>query len=321
MIFAALDPGSRSSSLAIAEKPPDGGAPAFGTFRPLFSTTLTMGRRVDLPTPITTTRTYTDKITGETKTRQWTQTWRWESSPAERREKARELFALILAHGVNELVVEHNPRIFAEGTGGSQIATNLRDAAGMVESLATLCDQAGIPVHYLPRPSWASRVAGKSHATDIEVRDAVGRYLDPELPDDHPGQPKNEHEIDALGTWLGWLLPPLKARKLAARRIRKRDPNAPARVRRPRVPGEKRYKPTDPSYQRHLAKMREKDEARHAQRRLQAGLPAERVTEPGKGPPQVCKRCGGPRKGHLRGAPCPPRGDRSSPPESAKKST
>jgi hypothetical protein len=266
-ITAGLDSGSRSSSLAIADLD---GPPQRGTVRPLFCTTLTMGRRVDLPEPIKTTRKYRDKETGEEKTREWTQTWRWESSPAERREKARELFALLTTYGVQRLVVEHNPTVFG---GINQVATNLRDAFGMVESLATLCDAAGILVEYLSVGAWRTRVAGKAHARDADAREGVGRYLDPELPSDHPGSPNTEHEIDALGCLLGFLLPPLRdrpERKARLSRVRK-GRHLPSAQRR-RAPGEKRYpSKEDPSYQRKLAWDRQSQHDKTVARRAAQG--------------------------------------------------
>lgn len=275
MILASLDPGSRSSSLAIlsVETSEDGAflPPARGRVRPSFCATRTVGHREDLPEPITTTRVYTDRETGEKKTRSFTQTWRWVSSPAENRAHARELFGLLVAHGAAELVVEQNPvvHVDASNKGASQIATNLRAAAGIVESLATLCDQAGIAVHYLSLPSWRARVAGKAHATDADAREGVGRFLDP----DGPVQPETEHEVDALGCLLGFLLPSLRDRPERKARLNnvRRSKGLPS-PRRKRKPGEPRYpSKQDPSYQRKLASDRANQKAKVRERRKANG--------------------------------------------------
>jgi hypothetical protein len=274
--IAALDPGARASSLAIldADEAEDGTLlpPARLSVRPIACKTFPLGRRVDLPEPIVETKTRTDKITGEVTTRTFTRTWRWESSPAERRHHAREMFAFLSAHGVQELVIEQNPTVFG---GVNAVATNLRDAAGPVEIIADRCEAAGIKVHepYMPVGTWRTRVAGKAHATQPEAKEGVGRYLDPELPSAHLGSPNTEHEIDALGCLLGFLLPPLRDRpERKARLSRVRRSKMERSPYRKRAPGEKRYpSKEDPSYLRKLALDKANQHRKAVERRAAQG--------------------------------------------------
>jgi len=202
------------------------------------------------------------------------------------------------------------------------LASSYATGSVLVAHVVALCAERGIPVlpyvdakgvthSSIPRQAWAHRILpGTSGGiSQSAAREAVGAYLS----DEDLERLVGDDRLDAAGALLWALLPPVD-RKHTRSRDRRSEPRpvltpaqrlerkrAGMRLARGQVPALSTAGRAEPCCGRCGG-------PRRGHVRGQPCPPLERPAAPleTRGGPPACRRCGGPRKGHLRGLPCPP---------------
>lgn len=217
--------------------------------------------------------------------------------PANLAHAAAATWTIIEAHPEARVVIEEGSPYGRGGMVNSKIAANLYIAGKVGDRVMVLCQGAGIRAQCVVAQSWRWRVVPpelrgmkpdklgrpRPFIRDTHVRAALLLYLSPE----DVARLGSRDERDAAGAAIGVTLleEDAAAKVTVARSVRhERGPASP------RVRGSGKRSPPKP---RSLAERMAASRARTAAK--------------GDAPHKVapCKRCGGPRTGHLRGLPCP----------------
>jgi hypothetical protein len=197
---------------------------------------------------------------------------------------------------ITSAVLEHNPVPYMPRNVTPQEAMRIAEAyarcSGLRDRLVALLSELGIPVvRYtdgagvvhptVPRQAWAHRlILGHSGGiSQAQARAAVLSHLDAVSGALLVGNDR----LDAAGAYLWAALGPAPRRS----RYRRRSEETP----RPVLTIEQK-------------KARRLTQTRESWRRCNGAAPAAVPHDPSSN--GCCGRCGGPRKGHVRGLPCPP---------------
>lgn len=213
--------------------------------------------------------------------------------------------AWVLATGARRIVLEHAPepyiprpnknatpeQVRAVIAAGQRVAVAWATCDRLRDMIDTRAVSSGIAVkgyttgdgrryRSVPRQTWAHRLCpGTSGGiTQARARQAVAEHLDPASMSLLVG----DDRLDAAGALLWAILPELP------RRTRHRADREPREPRVPMTPEQRRVS--------HL----------EAVRRSRGQVPAQVLPVVGARRAHACGRCGRPRKGHVRGLPCPP---------------